>query len=510
MIATSTETAVVRPRKSGVLLHPTSLPGPYGSGDFGDEAHHFIEWLAACGQKLWQILPLTPVGPEFSPYTSTSAHAGNPLLISPQRLHDAGLIGRERLDRLASELNVQAVDPHRVDVQHVLPRRMAVLREAFETFRHDADHNTRQAFDHFCASHVDWLDEFTLFMTLRDVHHHAAWNQWPEPLARRDPDTLARARDEHRDECTFWAFTQWIFDEQWQAVRQHANQCGIALIGDIPIYCAYNSSDVWAHPDLFQLDELGRPRNVAGVPPDYFSADGQKWGNPLYNWDTHRAEDFRWWCSRVRLACRQTDLVRIDHFRGLAGYWEVPVDAPTARTGRWMPGPGQALFDAIARDLGDIPLIAEDLGIITDDVMALRRAIDVPGMAVLQFAFGDDAENLYLPHNIERDTVMYTGTHDNDTTRGWFEGAGDDERKRVQVYLQADGSDIQWDFIRVAWSSIARYAICPMQDVLGLGSEARMNMPGQGDRQWRWRFDWSQLQDWQRDRLRALTEATGR
>ncbi|MET0509511.1 MAG: 4-alpha-glucanotransferase [Burkholderiaceae bacterium] len=498
-------------RASGILLHPTSLPGPHGCGDFGDDALRFVDWLAHAGQRFWQVLPLSPPGPGYSPYMSASTHAGNPMLISTERLEESGLLDSGATAAAAESASLPA-SPHRADFEAVEPRRLALLRAAAERFFSDDPRfeAARDAFRSWSARESGWLDDYALFKALDGVHDHRSWTLWPVPLARREPAALAVAAREFADECRFWSFVQWQFDVQWQAVRDHARARGIGIIGDLPIYCASHSADTWVDPQLFEFDADRQPTAVAGVPPDYFSATGQLWGNPLYRWPAHAAEGYRWWIARMRSALRHADIVRIDHFRGFAGYWEVPASAQTAVGGCWRRGPGPALFEALRAELGDLPIIAEDLGTITPDVIVLRDTLGLPGMAVLQFAFGGSADNAYLPHNLERDTVVYTGTHDNDTTLGWFAQAPAEERRAVQIYLKTDGHEINWDLIHAASSSVANLAIYPFQDVLGLGSEGRMNLPSVGGAQWRWRFDWDQVVDWHAERLALIGHAHGR
>ena len=527
-------------RASGVLLHPVSLPDPGeaatsgkapafptlpapGSGDFGQSAFDFVDWLAAAGQQLWQVLPLGPVGPGNSPYMSPSAFALNPLLIDLQ-----DLVSKGWLDPAVAQQVAEAAPPgtrtdagNRIDYATVTRFRMACLREAARRFFSTT--TARDDFNLFCAKEATWLDDYALFMTIGERHPNLAWHQWPASLAGRDPAALTDARKRWHDEIGFWAFVQWTAYRQWGAVKRHAGGRGVRIIGDLPIFVALHSADVWANPALFDLDSHLRPRVVAGVPPDYFSATGQLWGNPVYRWDRHAEENYAWWIRRVRAALTTADLVRIDHFRGFAAYWEVPADALDAIDGNWILGPGLAFFDAVTADLrrhpesglGDLqpaqlPIIAEDLGTVTPDVTALREAVGLPGMRVLQFAFGDDANNLYLPHNYSRDTVVYSGTHDNDTSLGWFSAAPASERARAQVYLKTDGREINWDLIHAASQSVAGMAIYPLQDVLGLGSDARMNRPGDAEGCWGWRFDWRQVQPWHAERLKQISAAHGR
>jgi 4-alpha-glucanotransferase len=492
------------PRASGVLLHPTSLPGPHGSGDFGPGAYHFVDWLVAAGQKLWQILPLGGIGPGNSPYMSTSAFAGNVLLIDLAELQQRGWLD-------AAEIQAPAgIDEQRLDFAAVVPFRMDRLQRAARRFAAAATPVERADFEAFRARQADWLDNYALFMTLAERHEWRDWSDWAAPLAAREPQALAQAGRDHAERIAFWMFCQWCFFRQWLALKAYANGHGVEIIGDAPIFIAYQSAEVWARQDLFELDAAGRPMVVAGVPPDFFSATGQRWGNPLYRWKAHAKDGFAWWVERIRRTFELVDIVRIDHFRGFAGYWEIPASEPTAVKGRWVPGPGEPLFKAIAKALGPMPIIAEDLGLITPDVEALRKKFGFPGMRILQFAFAGDASDRFLPHNHEPDTVVYTGTHDNDTTAGWWATASDHERHFARGYLATDGHDMPWTLIRAAMASVADTAVHPMQDVLALPSESRMNFPGQESGWWRWRFQWSQVQPWHSGRLVELARLYGR
>ena len=494
-------------RHSGILLHPTSLPGPHGSGDLGPAAYHFVDWLVAAGQTRWQVLPLGGAGPGNSPYMSPSAFAGNELLIDLTQLRDAGWLAD---GEIVPEPGFAEL---RVDFSQVPRFRMSRLRLAAARFFTDLRHDARQHFASFCAEASDWLDDYALFMAVQRKHD-GTWQQWPAALAQRQEKELQAARKALADECNFWRFCQWCFRRQWASLKAYANQNGVLLIGDMPIFVAPHSADVWAHQDLFDLDSCGQARVVAGVPPDYFSATGQLWGNPLYRWATHRQQGYRWWIERMRGTLALCDIVRIDHFRGFESYWEIPADARTAVAGCWQPGPGSALFtalrDALSPTGGKLPIIAEDLGIITPQVSALRGAVGLPGMRVLQFAFDGHADNPYLPHNYEADTVAYTGTHDNDTSWGWWRSLPADERDQVRRYLGISGEFSEWDLIRAASSSVAALAIIPMQDILGLGSESRMNQPGLAQGSWEWRFSWHQVAPWHADRLAELTGLYGR
>ena len=487
-------------RAAGVLLHPTSLPGPHGSGDFGANAYHFVDWLVAAGQKLWQILPLGGIGPGNSPYMSTSAFAGNVLLIDLAELQRRGWLTAEEITRPAG------LAEQRLNFASVVPFRMDRLARAAQRFAAQASAEERADLQAFCERHADWLPEHVLFMTLAEQHNWRDWSSWDAPLAARNPVALAAARQIHAERIAFWTFCQWCFFRQWLALKAYANGKGIAVIGDAPIFIAHQSAEVWARPELFQLDARGRPSVVAGVPPDVFSETGQRWGNPLYRWEAHARDGYAWWVQRIRRIFELVDIVRIDHFRGFAGYWEIPASEATAVKGRWLPGPGEALFEAIARELGALPIIAEDLGVITPDVVALRRQFAFPGMRILQFAFEGGSGNAYLPHNHEPDTVVYTGTHDNDTTPGWWHSLDEPQRARVRDYLGSAAHEIHWDLIRAACASVADTVVHPMQDVLGLGGEHRMNLPGRGEGYWEWRFAWSQVRPEHAQRLAHLAQ----
>ena len=496
------------PRASGVLLHPTSLPGPHGSGDFGPDAYHCVDWLASAGQKLWQLLPLAGIGPGNSPYMSNSAFAGNPLLIDLAELHTQGWLQPADLAPVPG-LNATQIN---FAVMHAF--RMQRLAKAAACFAASATAAQQAEYDRFVAQHHSWLDDYALFMSLCEHLGWTDWCDWEPALARREPQALADARAAHAERMGFWKFCQWNFYRQWLALKAYANSRGIQVIGDTPIFIAYLSAEVWASPHLFELGvdaaNFGRPSVVAGVPPDFFSATGQRWGNPLYRWSEHAQDGFSWWVERVRHIFDLVDIVRIDHFRGFAGYWQIPVSEPTAVKGRWVPGPGEALFKAINKALGPMPIIAEDLGLITPDVEALRKKFGLPGMRILQFAFAGDASDRFLPHNHEPDTVVYTGTHDNDTTAGWWASATDRERHMARGYLATDGHDMPWTLIRAAMASVADTAVHPMQDVLALPSDCRMNHPGQESGWWGWRFQWSQVQSWHAQRLAELSRLYGR
>jgi len=492
------------PRASGVLLHPTSLPGPHGSGDLGRDAYHFVDWLVAGGQRLWQLLPLAGIGPGNSPYMSNSAFAGNVLMVDLRDLHDEGWLAAADLEPIAG------LRAEKVDYAEVHPFRMQRLALAAAHFAEAGTPAQRDDFALFQRQHASWLPDYALFMALCEHLDWKDWCEWEPGLARRDPAALAAARRKHAARIAFWEFCQWRFFRQWLKLKAYANDKGVQIIGDTPIFIAYLSAEVWANQQLFDLDAKGRPRVVAGVPPDFFSATGQRWGNPLYKWSEHAKDGYAWWVERVRRTFELVDIVRIDHFRGFAGYWEIPASEPTAVKGQWVPGPGEALFKAIAKALGPMPIIAEDLGVITPDVEALRKKFHLPGMRILQFAFGGDASDRFLPHNHEPDTVVYTGTHDNDTVAGWWTTANDHERHFARGYLATDGHDMPWTMIRAAMASVADTAVHPMQDVLALPTECRMNFPGQESGWWTWRFQWSQVHPWHAGRLAELCRLYGR
>ncbi len=492
------------PRASGVLLHPSSLPGPHGSGDFGPEAYHFVDWLVSAGQKMWQLLPLAGIGPGNSPYMSNSAFAGNVLLIDLAELQKQGWLDAADLAPPPD------LTPQKLDYSITYPFRMARLAKAAARFADQGTLDQQADFAQFQKEQASWLGDFALFMSLCEACGWKDWCEWDAGLAQRKPAALAAARKLHAQRLHFWQFCQWRFFRQWAALKAYANGKGIQIIGDTPIFIAYLSAEVWANPHLFELDAAGKPTVVAGVPPDFFSATGQRWGNPLYRWAAHAKDGYAWWVERIKRTFELVDIVRIDHFRGFAGYWEIPASEPTAIKGEWKPGPGDALFKAINKALGPMPIIAEDLGVITPDVDALRRKFGLPGMRILQFAFGGDASDRFLPHNHESDTVVYTGTHDNDTTAGWWATASDKERHYARAYLATDGHDMPWTLIRAAMSSVADTAVHPMQDVLALPSACRMNFPGQESGWWGWRFQWSQVQPWHAGRLAELVRLYGR
>jgi 4-alpha-glucanotransferase len=475
-------------RSSGILLHPTSLPGPHGSGDLGAAAYHFIDWLVLAGQHLWQMLPLGPCGIGNSPYMCLSAFAGNPLLIDLQELVNRGWLDQARL----GEAN--GFSPHRVDSSGVNPYRMTLLRFASDSFLSRQTPSEKLDFELFCDSHKNWLDDYSLFCSLNDKFDGQLWTRWDADVANRKPSSLEIAKVELQDGIQFHKFTQWCFFRQWSSLKKYANEHGVKIIGDLPMFVAHHSSDVWGNPGEFYLDSNGNPTAVAGVPPDYFSKTGQRWGNPLYRWDVIRSRKFKWWIDRFKSIFEMCDIVRIDHFRGFVACWEIPAKEETAVKGRWVEGPGEELFSALVKKLVRLPIIAEDLGYITADVAKLREDLGFPGMKVLQFAFGGGVENPFLPHNYSSNSVVYTGTHDNDTTIGWYRSSTERERDFVRRYMNVNGEEIHRDFVKLALRSVADLAILPFQDVLGLGSEHRMNLPGTTQGNWEWRFTWDMVQ----------------
>ncbi len=494
-------------RTSGILLHPTSLPSPYGIGDLGSGAHRFVDFLAQAGQGLWQMLPLGPTGYQDSPYQCTSAFAGNPLLISPELLQQAGWLQ-------ATDIDPPDFSPDQVDFGAVSIWKSALLHRAMSGFNAtacDADHRD---FVHFCDIHRSWLDDFALYHALKVHHDLRPWTDWAPAYALRDPDALRQWSEANADQLELQRFIQYVFSRQWFGLRDYAKARGVHLIGDIPIFVAHDSSEVWTHPEWFELDAHGYPLVIAGVPPDYFSSTGQRWGNPLYRWQTLAADGYSFWVERLRRVLALVDLVRIDHFRGFAAYWEIPATEETAIKGRWAPGPRMDLFMALRRALGDdLPLIAEDLGVITEDVEALRDDLQLPGMAILQFGFegieGDFGRSAFLPHNHRHALAVYTGTHDNNTVLGWWADRDSATQHAVRRYLN-HGSELNWDFIRAALASVAALALFPMQDVLGLGTEACMNRPGTSEGNWMWRYREEMLSDAAALRLRELTRLYGR
>ena len=503
------------PRSAGVLLHPTSLPGQYGIGDLGHEAQQFISYLQQGGIKIWQVLPLNPTGYGDSPYQSLSVFAGNPLLISLEKLVTEGLLDARMLSSLPS------FPKDRVDFSLVIPWKFDLLRRAADKFFASASANDKSAFSDFVAQNQAWLHDYALFMAAKDAHHGRVWTEWDTELAARGASALTAWSEKLSAEIAAYKFWQFIFFRQWSAIRTDCANRGIRIMGDIPIYAAHDSADVWAHRDMFWLDEKGNPLKVSGVPPDYFSATGQLWGNPVYRWDQMKATGYRWWIDRVRASLNMFDMVRLDHFRGFEAYWEIPAAEPTAVNGKWVKGPGADIFQALTNSLGPLPVVAENLGVITPEVEGIRKQFGYPGMAILQFAFSTDPQApTFRPHNYEQQLVAYTGGHDNDTMFGWWRsGVSQSTRSQADVkkeyedaqnYLGVTGEEldreVNWIFIREVMKSVADTVLFPMQDVLGLGSEARMNTPGTLGGNWTWRLSEDGLRDKDRQRLKLFSD----
>jgi 4-alpha-glucanotransferase len=492
------------PRSSGILLHPTSLPSPHGIGDLGQGAYDFIDFLHRTHQTYWQVLPLGPTGYGNSPYLCYSAIAGNPLLISPDRLVTEGWLHSTDLKPTA--------ESNSIDFETIKLTKTEQLETACRNFRRQNSAAEQQKFQEFTASQAHWLNDYALFMALHEHYQDTPWYEWPTDVAQRQPEALDRERQQLADRIIYYQFVQFVFQEQWLSLKEYAADLAIQIIGDIPIYVAHDSADVWANPEIFQLDpETGLAAQMAGVPPDYFSETGQLWGNPVYNWEKLQETNFAWWIDRFRALLKLVDIIRIDHFRGFEAFWSVPQGEKTAMNGEWITAPGLEFFGELEKQLGHLPILAEDLGVITPEVEELRDRFDFPGMKVLQFAFGSDNANPFLPFNFDRNFVVYTGTHDNDTTIGWFEKAEGYERDRVMRYLGGISSiGIHWDLIRLAASSIANQVILPMQDVLGGDGSARMNFPGTIAGNWQWRYQTDQLTPEIEQQLLRITEAYGR
>lgn len=495
------------PRSAGILLHPTSFPGRYGIGDLGEAAYQFIDFLVATNQSLWQILPLGPTGYGDSPYQSFSAFAGNPLMVSPDFLVRDGYLPATAVAQVPN------FPAHEVDFGWVIPYKNDLIRQAYAHFVAHGTAEQRAALAAFQAQEASWLDDYAFFMALKQHHvenQGGVWNTWPRAIAQRQPEAMATWRTTLAAEIALYQFGQFLFFQQWFALKQYANERGIQVVGDIPIFVAFDSADVWANPHLFHLDEDGAPTFIAGVPPDYFSATGQRWGNPLYRWDLMEANGFAWWQNRISATLQQVDIVRIDHFRGFEAYWEIPATEPTAINGRWVKAPGMALFRTLAEKMGHLPIIAEDLGVITPEVEELRDTFGLPGMKILQFAFGGERNSNFLPHSFTANSVVYTGSHDNETTLGWYRNASPSEQDHVRRYVARDGRDIVWDMIRLAHSSVSNTAVIPLQDLMELGNEARMNFPGQVGGFWSWRYQPHMITDMIAHRLREMTFIYGR
>ena len=499
------EKLAVRPRYSGILVHPTSFPGRFGIGDLGQSAYDFIDFLYDAGQTLWQCLPLGPTGFGDSPYQAFSAFAGQPLIISPDLLQKDGLLSEADLE------DVPAFNVYTVDYGPVIAFKTGLLHKAFDNFLVSEDKALIREFHRFCREEKGWLEDYALFMSLKDLHKGKSWHEWDENYQFMDAKGRKAALALLKDSVAYYQFIQFIFFRQWHALKVYANKKGISIIGDIPIFVSPDSADVWANQSLFKLDSKGFPTAVAGVPPDYFSATGQLWGNPLYNWPEHKKTGYAWWIARIRQQLQLCDYLRIDHFRGFEAYWSVPYGEATAINGKWIKGPGASLFRAIEKELGKgLPIFAEDLGIITPQVEKLRDTFNFPGMKVLQFAFDDTSESAFLPYLYPENCICYTGTHDNDTTVGWYLTASEECRDKVRRYMNCDGSNIHWDFIRTALGSTARYAVFPLQDLLGYGSDCRMNTPGVASGNWAWRYEAAKLTPELAASLKRTCEVYGR
>jgi 4-alpha-glucanotransferase len=495
------------PRAAGILLHPSSLPSRGGIGDFGPAAYQFVDFLASARQGLWQVLPLGPLGYGNSPYSSTSAFAGNPLLISLERLAEHGWIDRAKLETAPSKSTPSSA---LVEYDQVFAQKMPLLFEAARNFLSSASSGGLRRFESFRAENVWWLEDFVLFDALRARRKLESWNKWPRELAHREPAALEKARKELADDVRIRSALQFAFCEQWRALRRYCSERAIRVVGDVAIFMNHDSADVWTHPELFRLNQNLEPEVVAGVPPDFFSKTGQRWGNPLYRWDVMKESGYQWWIQRLRWATENCDYIRLDHFRGFDQFWEIPAADDTAVNGRWVDGPRDDLFLKVREALGGLPFFAEDLGYITPEVHALRERLQIPGMAVLQFGFGDEGAHIYLPHRAEG-KVIYTGTHDNDTVAGWWQsGAAEHERRNAEAYVGRCQDGIHWAFIRAAQCSAASLSIIPLQDVLGLGSAARMNTPSLNGGNWRWRFEPQQLKSELAEKLAHLAELSDR
>lgn len=495
-------------RMAGILAHPTSFPSPYGIGDLGSGAYRFLDFLAKAGQKIWQVLPIGPTGFGDSPYQAFSSFAGQPLLISPERLIEQRLLTEEDFAEMPKW------DAKKVDYGPLIAFKTQLLKRAYQSFQASPDQTLKDPFYRFKAENAFWLDDYALFMAGKDAHDGRSWLEWEDDL--QDPDEAVKAKwnEALAESVEYYKFIQFLFFEQWSALKQYANQLGIQIVGDIPIFVAIDSADVWANKKFFQLDSKGFPTVVAGVPPDYFSATGQLWGNPLYDWEVLKEDQYRWWILRVKMQLRLVDYLRIDHFRGFETYWAVPYGEQTAICGAWRKGPGKDLFYAIQKELGeDIPIFAEDLGIITPEVEELRDCFGFPGMKILQFAFDNTEENNFLPHYYNHNCICYTGTHDNDTTIGWYQKASGASKQKCRAYMNSarqTEEEICWDFIRTALGSTASYAIIPIQDLLCKGSESRMNTPSVADGNWAYRFEEWEIHSELAGRLLGITRLYGR
>ena len=476
-------------RRAGILLHPTSLPGKFGIGDLGYEAYNFVNFLEAAGQKLWQVFPLGPTGYGDSPYQCFSAFAGNPYIISPEKLRDCGLLSDNDI------INTPTFDHFKIDFGTVIAYKTSLNNKAYNNFKLNKKGLDKE-YSNFAEENHDWLDDFCFFMAAKDYHKGVEWTKWDKDLIIRNDKALSDWKIKLSERIDFYKFLQFIFYKQWTELKLYANKKGVFIIGDIPIFVAFDSADVWAQKEFFTVDKEGKLLFVAGVPPDYFSKTGQLWGNPLFNWKEMEKDDFLWWRRRIANLLNLVDIIRIDHFRGFDAYWEIPGNAENAMKGRWVKAPGEKLFDSIKKYFGTVPIMAEDLGIITKSVTALRERYEFPGMKILQFAFGTGMETKFLPHNIDFNSAVYTGSHDNDTTRGYFEKAKTEDNdiySHAQKYLNYLGDNITFEMIRAAYKTAADTVIIPMQDILNLGGEARMNFPSTLGGNWAWRFSWEQV-----------------
>lgn len=476
-------------RSAGILLHPTSLPGKFGIGDLGPNAYNFVDFLKSAGQTLWQVFPLGPTGYGDSPYQCFSAFAGNPLLISPEILHKDGLLDHHDIE------HTPHFNPHQIDFGKVINYKYGLLKIAFDKFKNQ-NKKIEDECAEFCSANKFWLDDYALFMAAKQFHNGVQWTQWEESIAFRKGNAVKEWTKKLKHEIEFQIFVQYIFDKQWKEIKKYANDCGIKIIGDLPIFIAYDSADLWANKELFTVNEDGSLEFVAGVPPDYFSATGQLWGNPLYRWKVMEKDNFLWWQKRISKLLETADIIRIDHFRGFDAYWRIPGNAETAINGKWIKAPGEKLFTILKEKFGELPIIAEDLGVITDSVIELRDKFNFPGIKILQFGFGNDGDKRFLPHNHIPNCVAHTGSHDNETTRGFFES---EKHKHsgiyqwAQNYLNFYNDDLVFELIKTAYTSVANIVVIPMQDVLNLGNEARMNFPGKLGGNWTWRFSWDQV-----------------
>ena len=491
-------------RSAGILLHPTSLPGSYGIGDLGPEARSWVDFMAETGTGLWQVLPLGPTGFGDSPYQSFSTFAGNPNLISPELLLEQGIIHQNDL------VGAPQFPSDYVDFGTAIWWKYDLLNRAFAQFDQKPPKGLLDEFNGYILKYQSWLLDYGLFMAIKESQGNVPWVDWPPKLRDRNKEAIEQFQQTNSFAVKKQFFFQFLFSKQWTAVKQYANQRGIKIIGDIPIFIAHDSADAWVHRELLYLDQFGKPTVVAGVPPDYFSETGQLWGNPLYNWEVHTQDGYKWWLGRLDSILKMVDIVRLDHFRGFAGYWEIPADEKTAENGRWAPGPGEDFFHAMKNKFGELPVFAEDLGEITPDVIQLRDQFRLPGMKVLVFAFDSGEEDEFLPHHYLENCVVYTGTHDNDTAVGWFNRIEEGERSFAQRYLKTSGEDIAWDLIKAAWSSKAVYAITPMQDILGLDNTARMNYPGNPQGNWGWRLKETDMDQNLINRLSEMNYLYGR